>query len=56
MRRRAFLAAITTPAAVCAAVAVAAGPDSWLGWAAYLAEAPAAGIAGWIALRRMPTA
>ena len=40
--RRAFWAGLAIPAVACAAVALIAGPESWLGWAAVLAEAPAA--------------
>lgn len=64
MSRRAFLLSLILPAVTCCAIALLAGPTSALGWAATIAEAPAA-AAGVIltrvahdraAARRQPTA
>jgi ferric-dicitrate binding protein FerR (iron transport regulator) len=41
MKRR-FWLSLCIPAAACAVVALLVGPDSWLGWAAVVATAPAA--------------
>lgn len=40
--RRMFWLGLIVPAIACTAVALAVGPDSWLGWAAVVATAPAA--------------
>jgi 1,4-dihydroxy-2-naphthoate octaprenyltransferase len=40
--RRMFWTGLVVPAIACTIVALAIGPDSWLGWAAVLATAPAA--------------
>lgn len=40
--RRMFWIGLIVPAAACTIVALAVGPDSWLGWAAVIATAPAA--------------
>ncbi|MFF0140460.1 hypothetical protein ACFYRN_28850 [Streptomyces sp. NPDC005227] len=55
-RSRSFWLALTIPALACCAIAVAAGPGSWIGWAAYLAEGPAAAAAVVLNARRAPTA
>ena len=40
--RRMFWTGLLVPAMACTIVALAIGPDSWLGWAAVIATAPAA--------------
>lgn len=40
--KRMFWIGLTVPATACAASALLIGPDSWLGWAAVIAVAPAA--------------
>jgi hypothetical protein len=40
--RRMFWIGLLVPALACAIVALAIGPDSWLGWTAVVATAPAA--------------
>lgn len=40
--RRMFWIGLAIPAVACTIVALAIGPDSWLGWAAVAATAPAA--------------
>ena len=40
--RRMFWIGLIVPAVACTIVALAIGPDSWLGWAAVIATAPAA--------------
>jgi fatty acid desaturase len=40
--RRLFWVGLLVPAMACAIVALVIGPDSWLGWAAVVATAPAA--------------
>lgn len=40
--RQMFWTGLIVPAVACAATAIFVGPDSWLGWAAVLAIAPAA--------------
>ena len=43
--RRMFWIGLTVPAVACVIAALVIGPDSWIGWAAVLATAPA-GAAG----------
>lgn len=40
--KRMFWIGLTAPAIACAITALIVGPDSWLGWAAVVATAPAA--------------
>jgi hypothetical protein len=40
--RRMFLTGLIVPAIACSVTALLIGPDSWLGWAAVIATAPAA--------------
>ncbi|MEU8756232.1 hypothetical protein AB0C88_37670 [Streptomyces chartreusis] len=40
--RRMFWIGLLVPAVACTIVALVIGPDSWLGWAAVVATAPAA--------------
>ncbi|MGW1616362.1 hypothetical protein ACWCQZ_44340 [Streptomyces sp. NPDC002285] len=40
--RRMFWIGLIVPAVACTIMALAIGPDSWLGWAAVIATAPAA--------------
>lgn len=42
--RRMFWTGLIIPATLCATAAVLIGPNSWLGWAAVLAVAPAAAV------------
>jgi fatty acid desaturase len=58
--RRMFWIGLLVPAIACTIVALAIGPDSWLGWVVVVATAPAAaaGVAVVFALqdrRREPT-
>lgn len=58
--RRMFWAGLIVPAIACTAAALLIGPDSWLGWVAVVAVAPAAATGVAIAFmlqdRRKPTA
>lgn len=58
--RRMFWIGLLVPAVACTVAALLIGPDSWLGWAAVIAVAPAAaaGVAITFMLqdRRKPTA
>lgn len=48
--RRMFWIGLIVPAIACTIVALAIGPDSWLGWAAVIATAPAASTGVAVAL------